>query len=162
MSAPRVGGVLLAAGKGRRFGSDKRFALTGDGQTLLARSAAVLASAVDACLLVVGRDDDPDAFAASLPGWSVVRAADSASGMGASLAAAVRAVPADWDGCLVALADKAFVRPETVLAVRRALAEEIVVPCHRGEWGHPVGFPRRLFPALSALSGDAGARQLIN
>lgn len=156
-----IGGILLAAGKSRRFGADKRFARLDTGETLLLRSARVLSQAVDARVLVVGQDDDPARFLQLLPGWQVVRAEESALGMGASLAAAVRAVAAHWSGCLVALADKPFVLPATVLAVRNALDGEIVVPRSGGEWGHPVGFPRRLFAAMRELKGDGEARQLI-
>ncbi len=37
-----VGGLLLAGGRGRRFGSDKRAALLPDGTTMLARSLELL------------------------------------------------------------------------------------------------------------------------
>jgi molybdenum cofactor cytidylyltransferase len=161
VSRARIGGILLAAGSARRFGSDKRFALLQAGDTLIARSARVLAQAVDECIVVVGCDDSPERFAALLPGWKVIRAENSAEGMGASLASAARVLPGEWDGCLVALADKPFVRRETALDVREALLDRIVVPCYGGEWGHPVGFPRRLFPALAALHGESGGRSLI-
>lgn len=161
MNGTLIGGILLAAGKSRRFGADKRFATLDSGETLLLRSAGVLSQVVDACVLVVGQDDEPERFRQLLPGWQVVRAEHSSLGMGASLAAAVRTVPAEWRGCLVSLADKPFVLAETVRAVRNALAEEIVVPTHGGEWGHPVAFPRRLFAAISDLKGDGEARQLI-
>ncbi len=156
-----IGGILLAAGKSRRFGADKRFACLDTGETLLLRSARVLSQVVEARVLVVGQDDDPVRFRQALPGWQVVRAELSALGMGASLAAAVRTVAAQWSGCLVALADKPFVLPATVRAVRNVLDEEIVVPRSGGEWGHPVGFPRRLFAAMCELKADGEARQLI-
>jgi molybdenum cofactor cytidylyltransferase len=110
---------------------------------------------------VIGCTDDPARFAALLPGWRVVCADDSLLGMGASLAAAMVRLPAHWEGCLVALADKPWLRADTVRAVRDALDDQVVVPRHGGEWGHPVGFPRRLFPTLAQLSGESGARQLI-
>jgi molybdenum cofactor cytidylyltransferase len=161
MSGRRIGVVLLAAGRARRFGSDKRFARLTTGETLLERSVSTLAQLIAERVLVIGCDDDPARFAQLLRGWTVVRAEDSAHGMGESLAAAVRQLPAHWDGCLVALADKPWVHAETVRAVRDALGDAVVVPRHRGEWGHPVGFPRRLFSALEMLSGESGGRQLI-
>ena len=161
MSRARTGGLLLAAGRARRFGSDKRFAKVSGDETMLARSARLLAEAVDDCLLVIGSGDDLAAFTVLLPGWRIVRAEASDSGMGASLAAGTRAAPAEWEGMLVALADKPFVKPSTLQLVRATLDAEIVVPRHGGEWGHPVAFPKRLFPALAALAGDVGARGII-
>jgi molybdenum cofactor cytidylyltransferase len=37
----------------------------------------------------------------------------------------------------------------------------IAAPAYRGERGHPVGFARRFFEELSALRGDAGAREIL-
>lgn len=158
--AGRIGGVLLAAGRSRRFGADKRMARLASGETVLERAVAVLAPAVDELLLVIGADDEPADFAVRFPGVRVHRAPDSAAGMGSSLAEAIRTAPA-WRGCLVGLADMPFIAPATALAVRAAMDEEIVVPRYRGQWGHPVGFPQRVFTALSALQGEAGARALI-
>ena len=156
----RIGGVLLAAGRSRRFGSDKRMARLASGETVLDRAVAAFAPAVDELVLVIGAEDEPGAFAAWFPGVRIFRARDSAAGMGSSLAEAIRAAPA-WSGCLVGLADMPFISPGTVRAVRAAMGEEIVVPRYRGQSGHPVGFPHRVFAALSALQGEAGARALI-
>jgi molybdenum cofactor cytidylyltransferase len=156
----RIGGVLLAAGRSRRFGSDKRMARLSSGETVLDRAVAAFAPAVDELVLVIGAADEPGAFAARFPGLKIFRARDSAAGMGSSLAEAIRAAPA-WNGCLVGLADMPFISSATVLALRAAMGEEIVVPRFRGQWGHPVGFPHRVFAALSALHGEVGARALI-
>ena len=78
-------------------------------------------------------------------------------GMGDSIAAAVRAT-ADADGWLILPADLPLVRPATLLQVAAALTQhEVVVPVHRGQRGHPVGFARACGPALMALHGPQGA-----
>lgn len=157
----RVGGILLAAGLSRRFGSDKRRALLPGGEGVLARSLALLRDVVDDTVLVLGATDDPGMFQPGFPDVRVRIAAASAEGMGASLAAGI-ATEDRWDACLVALADKPFVRSSTLLAVREALAvRPVVVPCCEGEWGHPVGFQRCLFPELARCSGDSGARGVV-
>ncbi len=128
---------------------------------MLARSLSLLRIAVDDLVLVIGATDDPAAFQVAFPDARVRVASASAEGMGASLAAGI-AAEARWGGCLVALADKPFVREATLLAVREALATQaIVVPCCDGEWGHPVGFPHRVFPELLRCSGDSGARSVL-
>jgi len=157
----RLGGILLAAGRSRRFGADKRLAELPGGETVLARSLSLLSGAVDDALLVVGATDPEDAFRVRFPGVRVIRARRSAEGMGGSLAEAIGAEDR-WDACLVALADKPFLRPATLVAVRAALASHpLVVPCCDGEWGHPVGFLRSLFPELRRCTGDSGARSVV-
>jgi molybdenum cofactor cytidylyltransferase len=80
-----------------------------------------------------------------------------------SLAEGVRAA-SDAHGWVVALADMPYIRPDTVRVIARALAEgaAIAAPAYRGARGHPVGFARRFFDELSALRGDAGARETLH
>jgi molybdenum cofactor cytidylyltransferase len=157
----RVGGLLLAAGAGSRFGGDKREARLPDGTTMLERSLRLLQLCCDETVLVIGARDSESDFRARHPEVRVLRSPRSAGGMGFTLADAVAQLPA-WDACLLSLADKPFIRPESARRVRELLAvHELVVPTYGGAWGHPVGFARRFFHALSRLEGDAGARSLI-
>jgi molybdenum cofactor cytidylyltransferase len=43
-----------------------------------------------------------------------------------------------------------------------AFGKEICVPVRGGRRGHPVLFGRRFFPDLSTLTGDVGARALLD
>jgi molybdenum cofactor cytidylyltransferase len=157
----RIGGLVLAAGASRRFGADKREARLAAGETLLARTLASIAPAVDELVLVIGEGDRLADFAARYPQARVLRAPRSRAGMGCSLADAVGQLP-HWDACLVMLADKPFLQPGTALQLRALLAvHALVVPTWRGEWGHPVGFARQHFQQLTRLEGDRGARELI-
>lgn len=162
MNHLRTGGILLAAGVGRRFGSDKRRARLRNGAMVFEHSLRILAAVCDETLLVLGAQDDPQDFAEALPPTvRVVNAARSAGGMGFSLADAMAHADA-WDACLVGLADKPFVTEATMRTVRSLLAtHDLVVPTHGGVPGHPVGFRRCHFTRLAALEGDAGARDLI-
>ena len=67
-------------------------------------------------------------------------------------------------GCLIALADKPYMQPATVAAVRAALIghpARIVVPGYAGRRGHPVGFGADYLSELAGLDGDAGGRVVI-
>jgi molybdenum cofactor cytidylyltransferase len=92
----------------------------------------------------------------------VVLADDGAAfGMGHSIAAGVAARP-DAAGWLILPGDMPLVRPETIQAVARPLAEHPVCYAqHRGRRGHPVGFAAELYSELVQLSGDEGARRLV-
>ena len=91
-----------------------------------------------------------------------MRASRSQAGMGASLAAGVSAC-AHWDAGLVSRADKPFLRTETAQRVRGPLVagHALVVQMFEGERGHPVGFHGQYFHALAALTGNRGAREMI-
>lgn len=82
-------------------------------------------------------------------------------GMGDSIAAAVRATQGAG-GWLVLPGDLPLVRPETLRALARALAQSAVtVPMCQGERGHPVGFGAQCLPDLLALSGEQGAASVV-
>ena len=82
-------------------------------------------------------------------------------GMGDSIARGVRAT-ADAQGWLILPADLPLVQPQTLLQVAAALQEHpVVVPMWHGQQGHPVGFARECFTALSNLEGDKGASRIV-
>jgi molybdenum cofactor cytidylyltransferase len=155
-----VGALLLAAGAGRRFGGGKLLHPL-HGEPLLVHSFHALEAAGLPVLLVTGAGAAE--VAAVLPAVPRVFAARHAEGMGASIAAGVAAVSAQWDALLVALADMPFIAPATHAALAAALVDgaEAVRPVHAGLPGNPAGFARTHFPALAALQGDEGARALL-
>ena len=55
------------------------------------------------------------------------------------------------------------IRPDTIKLVVQALTEgaAIAAPAYRGERGHPVGFSAQFRNELAALSGDSGARAIL-
>lgn len=160
--------VLLAAGRSRRYGADKRQHRLPDGRTLLDHSLALYAGAFDRCFLVLRPDDPEPTPPADLAGSiEIVRAADADQGMGHSLAAgAAAAAPGTY--LFVALADMPWVEPATLQVLRAALEQAlesspdvIVQPVHAGRPGHPVGFAGRCRDALATLTGDVGARGVL-
>jgi molybdenum cofactor cytidylyltransferase len=170
-----VVGLLLAAGRGRRFSAaagrdaDKLTAPIG-GEPVAQRALRSLAAGCDTVLAVI-RPDAPDALRAALQGARLVIAEEADRGMGHSLAAAARAAAADApDAVLVLPADMPWVDADTVRGIAGAAragpaaarASRILVPVLRdGRRGHPVAFGSDHLPALAALSGDQGARGLL-
>ena len=148
----RAVGVLLAAGRGERFGGDKLRAplpvgaaraaratrARDDGQAAARRQPPRRRANASAspprgrCSRRCRRsspwcapDDDALAHALGAAGATIVRCADAGRGMGASLACGVRAVRArhpDAAGVVVALADMPWVRPATIARVAAAVA----------------------------------------
>ncbi len=154
-----VGALVLAAGSGRRMGAGGKLTADFRGKPLVAHAVdAVLAAGLPA-LVVLG--DRADAVRAALAGRDVafVTAPDYAEGMAASLRAGIAAVPPEWQAILVALGDMPLIHPATLAAL--AAAQGIVIPRYNGHRGNPVRWPRSHFPDLAALTGDTGARALL-
>ena len=162
MSAASIVGILLAAGRGERFGGDKLLALLPDGECVGAAAARHLLAAVTEVVAVVRSDDAALAAALGANGAHIVRCANADDGMGASLACAVQAT-SGASGWLVALADMPWIRPETIARVAGAIAGGAVVaaPFFNGERGHPVGFAASCQAELAALTGDEGAKAVV-
>ena len=165
----RIVGVLLAAGQGARFGGDKLLApiaMPSAGAVVNVpigvAAARNLIDAIPDSIAVVRPRDAQLATHFSAAGLRVVPCPNAGDGMSATLACGVAAT-VDADGWIIALGDMPWIAPATIRAVVQALASgaDIVAPSYRGQRGHPVGFSRRHRDALSALTGDAGARSLI-
>lgn len=164
----RVLGILMAAGRGRRFdpagGRNKLLQTLPSGDPVVVASARKLLAALPRVIAVVPPDDGGVAGLLAGLGCDVTVCPDADSGMAASLVHALRhSLPDMPDAWLVALGDMPHVAPCTLAALRDALAAgaSIAVPVHDGRRGNPVGFGRVHLDALLALEGDQGARRLL-
>ena len=121
---------------------------------------------VDEVIVVTGHDAKSVATAVAGLGPRLTHNVDYRSGMGSSLANGIAAVSQGVDAALICLGDMPRVRPDTIKRIVAAFApweqKEICVPVKNSRRGHPVLFGRRFFPDLRALTGDVGARGLID
>ena len=68
----------------------------------------------------------------------------------------------NWNYVFIGLGDMPFVSKSTLVTLKNKIGEDnIVVPTKDGRLGHPVGFPKTYFKELRTLSGDDGARQVL-
>jgi molybdenum cofactor cytidylyltransferase len=169
-------GILLAAGRGRRFDASGRRnkllqVLPATGEPVVAASARALLAVLPRVVAVVPPGDGGVGALLSGLGCEVTTCVDADSGMAASLVHALRHTLRDGagqpDAWLVALGDMPFVAPATLRALRDALAAGagIAVPVSDApdgaRRGNPVGFGRAHLAALLDLRGDEGARRLL-
>jgi molybdenum cofactor cytidylyltransferase len=157
--------VVLAAGSGSRFGGGKLTAAWDAGVLLEGALAAAFAAPVRSVTVVIGADAEAVAVAARDfdPRTIVVHAPDYAEGMGASLRAGIASLPADADGAFVFLGDMPRVPTEVLQRMAQAVGAgaKAAAPVFQGRRGNPVLLGRSLFPQLLALTGDAGARGVL-
>lgn len=153
--------VLLAAGASQRMqGRDKLLELVA-GVALLRRQA-LAALAADVGPVAVTLPPDYPAREAALAGLPVTRltVTDAANGMSASLKAA--AIWAWGQDLMICPADM----PEVTAQDFQTMAQQVNGQPLRatdidGAAGHPVVFPAGLLPLFTQLSGDDGARSIL-
>jgi CTP:molybdopterin cytidylyltransferase MocA len=159
-----VGGILLAAGAGTRFGGPKALATIG-GERFVERGRRILGEGgCDPVVVVLGAAAEEVRGAADLAGAEVVVNPDWASGMGSSLRAGLDALEGRCAAAVVALADQPLVGSD---AVRRLIVAwrggaVAAVATYEGRPRNPVLLDESLWPAAKAAAvGDTGARGLL-
>lgn len=153
----RVAVVLLAAGRGERFGGDK-LAAPFRGRPLGEHAAAMLAGLPFAAhIAVIG----PSAVDLAALGFDCRRAPADAP-MSASLKLGIAAAAeTGCDACLVALADMPLV-PASHIRALLAAHDGVLTATLAGDIRMvPALIARSVFASIAALRGDQGARALL-
>jgi molybdenum cofactor cytidylyltransferase len=164
--APRIGAILMAAGRSSRMGAANKLLTEVAGQTMVARAVdALLASRARPIVVVVGHEAAKVRAAIGDRPVAIVENSAYASGMASSLKAGILALPVDIDGALVCLADMPRVDPDVldrlISAFNPIEGRAICLPVWEGKRGNPVLWAKRFFPEMGSLAGDVGARHLI-
>jgi molybdenum cofactor cytidylyltransferase len=163
-SAPRVVGLVLAAGAGTRACGPKALRRDADGMPWLHRAVAALrGGGCDSVLVVLGADA---ALARALvpAEATVVVAEDWVEGLSASLRAGLGAAPPDATAAVVTLVDLPGL---PAAAVERLLAPPLdPATLRRATYearpGHPVVLGRDHWPAAATSAhGDHGAGRYL-
>ena len=166
---PSIAAAVLAAGRSTRMaGPDgDRFKLLEPiaGRAMVRHVVeTAIASRASGVIVVTGHRGEE--LTAALAGLDVRVAhnAGFAGGLAGSVATAVAAASAS-DGILMLLGDMprvpALVLDRLIAAFSPADGREIIVPTYGGRRGNPVLWGRRFFAEMAQLTGDAGARSLL-
>ena len=168
LGSGKIHAVILAAGSSRRFGKGNKLLMEVNGRSMLQRVVdAVLIGGVDGTVVVTGADHASVTSLLRGSGVKLVRNERWEEGMGTSLATGVKALDGkNCGGILVCLGDLPFLSSRMVGRVievfRQNGCERIVVPKVKGRRGHPVIFPGSYRKELGKITGDEGARSLLN
>jgi molybdenum cofactor cytidylyltransferase len=162
----RFAALVLAAGASTRFAGGHKLLAEFRGKPLISHVFELaIAAPVGARLVITGARVGEVAALAEAAGLRSLHNPDFAAGLSTSLRSGLAAMLADCEGVVVLLGDMPLIRPETVRAIVQAAeanpAFAAIVPTFLGEWGHPVLLKRVLFGDLVQLTGDQGARKLL-
>ena len=165
MSQSAIFAVVLAAGASTRFGRTKQLEEY-EGQSL---AAGAVRKAESVCgersVLVTGKDwQEVAASCEPLAGYFVIN--DSyEQGLSSSISCGVRSVAESADAILLMLCDLPLVTVEHLEKLVTAWTEapySIVASEFEDTLGPPIVFPKGDFETLMQLSGDRGARPIID
>jgi molybdenum cofactor cytidylyltransferase len=159
-----VAAVVLAAGASTRMGRPK-LALPVQGVPMIRRVAgAALGSRCRDVIVVFGASAQTYRPLLDGLGARVIDNPRHTEGMSSSLRAGVEAVAPGTTGVVILLGDQPFVTPAIIdglLALAETSGRRIVAASHSGVAGPPAYFDRTLFHELCNLTGDRGARTVI-
>jgi len=162
---PRVSCAVLAAGASRRLGHPKQLT-SHRGEPLVCLAAeCVRQSRASAAAVIVGAHADSVRAALVSSPVEVLRNPDWESGMATSIRIAVAwAELHESDALLLALCDQPKLSAAHLdrLITEFERSELPVASYYAGRNAVPALFPRSLFGSLSELSGDSGARHMLN
>ncbi|MEV7844829.1 nucleotidyltransferase family protein [Streptomyces cyaneofuscatus] len=163
---PKVAGVLLAAGGGRRLGGRPKALLEHRGRPLVEHALRALRNGGCGPLhVVLGAAADEVRARADLTGSAVTVNPGWEEGMGSSLRLGLAALSGTGaDAALVLLVDQPGIGAEAVARVRVAYRSRmsLVAAAYDGERGHPVLFGADRWADIAAGAvGDQGARAYL-
>lgn len=166
--APRIAGLLLAAGGGRRLGGRPKALLRHRGRPLVEHAVRALREGgCEPVHVVLGAAAERVREEARLPGCVLVDNPGWAEGMGSSLRAGLASLAADprgVDAALVSLVDQPGIGPAAVARVRAAYTgrDTLAAGSFGGRRGHPVLFGAAHWDGIAAdATGDRGARTYL-
>ena len=186
----RVSAILLAGGSSKRFGRDNKLFAERSGRPLISHALDnIVDSQLQRLIVVLGHDAQGvkqfcgEHLKQQIEDNSIsvdfVVNTDFESGMGSSLKTGVSTLvnrnlmecPNDPYAALVCLADMPSIQPATINQLLESISQQhfnensqsssAYVPTYNGKRGNPVLLMPELFDLLLDLSGDFGARHLL-
>jgi molybdenum cofactor cytidylyltransferase len=161
---PSIAALVLAAGRSSRMGDANKLTEGLRGKPLVRHAVeAALASQASPVLVVTGHETDEVRQAMAGLEVTFVHNPAFAEGMATSLRAGIAALPEESSGAVVLLADMPDVTPAIIDRLIAAATPEAkaVVPTLLGQRGNPALLMRPILPEALKLSGDQGARKLL-
>lgn len=160
----KVAVIIPAAGASRRMRGADKLLQDVDGKPLLRIMAERACAVSDTVFVTLPNLDHPRANALDDLSLRVIPVPDAAEGMAASLRAAARALPDGIDGALILPADMPDIEIsdlESIIKYYGRNPHAIIQGSSLDKPGHPVLFPADCLSLFKTLSGDRGARPIL-
>lgn len=166
-SIEQCGIIILAAGESKRLGNPKQL-LSFDGNALLSRVAKTACESMTyPVIAVLGAHVEKIRPTLKIPGLNVVNNNDWREGMASSIRTGLTSMIELYpqvDGIIILVCDQPYLSHDLIKALIEAQRDAglpAAAASYSGKLGTPALFHKSLFSDLMLLSGDKGARKML-
>jgi len=165
----RIVGIYLAAGKSSRIGENKLALPVGTMSLGSLALRTALTTSLDKIHVIVKETDDVDWLPSKIKAHnniSIVQCPTAGVRQSESLRFGIKQAQADYaDAVIIMLADQPFITAlmieEMITCMKASPLRKFIATSHDGMISPPILFSSAMYPALLTLTGDSGAKALL-
>ena len=159
-----ISAILLAAGQSKRMNGENKLTKEIQGTPLIKHSVKnMLASSIDELIVVLGYQKETiEKLINKNEEIKFVFNKDFESGIASSIKTGLNILSEKTEAFFICLGDMPMVNPNIYNQLIKSINKrEIIVPTYKGQQGNPVLFTKSMKEKIINISGDVGAKKIL-
>ena len=159
-----ISAILLAAGQSKRMNGENKLTKEIQGIPLIKHSIKnILASSIDELIIVLGHQKETiEKLINKNEKIKFVFNKDFESGMSSSIKTGLDHLSKKTEAFFICLGDMPMVNSYIYnQLIKSKDSKEIIIPTYKGQQGNPVLFTKSMKEKIFNISGDAGAKKIL-
>ena len=159
-----ISAILLAAGQSKRMNGENKLTKEIQGIPLIKHSVKnILASSIDELIIVLGHQKETiEKLINKNEKIKFVFNKDFESGIASSIKTGLNNLSEKTEAFFICLGDMPMVNPNIYNQLIKSINKrEIIVPTYKGQQGNPVLFAKSMKEKIINISGDIGAKKIL-
>jgi len=159
-----ISAILLTAGQSKRMNGENKLTKEIQGTPLIKHSVKnILASSIDELIIVLGHQKETiEKLINKNEKIKFVFNKDFESGIASSIKTGLNNLSEKTEAFFICLGDMPMVNPNIYNQLIKSINKrEIIVPTYKGQQGNPVLFAKSMKEKIINISGDVGAKKIL-
>ena len=159
-----ISAILLAAGQSKRMNGENKLTKEIQGAPLIKHSVkSILASSIDELIVVLGHQKETiEKLIDKNKKIKFVFNKDFESGIASSIKTGLNNLSEKTEAFFICLGDMPMVNLNIYNQLIKSInKKEIIVPTYKGQQGNPVLFAKSMKEKIINISGDVGAKKIL-
>ena len=159
-----ISAILLVAGQSKRMNGENKLTKEIQGTPLIKHSVKnILASSIDELIVVLGHQKETiEKLVNKNEKIKFVFNKDFESGIASSIKTGLNNLSEKTEAFFICLGDMPMVNPNIYNQLIKSINKrEIIVPTYKGHQGNPVLFAKSMKEKIINISGDVGAKKIL-